>query len=242
MTQAIRPNSITCARCGTEKLLGERGPIPTYCSGACRAAVKYELSKQNGRYERGLAEERQRTAWHRAENARPCPYCEAPMPNPRRIQCGAAACRLQFNADRMRKWQRDYRTDRGFWPHANHPESQRAASRRRRQKHGHWRTLYPERAAAYDARRRALIVDARVGEAFAPSDIHERDGWTCKLCGESIDRDVAWPDPKSPSLDHIVPLSKGGAHSTTNVQSAHLGCNSSKGDKLLAEWLLVCRT
>jgi hypothetical protein len=40
MTQAIRPSTITCARCGTEKSVGQRGPVPTYCSGACRAGEK----------------------------------------------------------------------------------------------------------------------------------------------------------------------------------------------------------
>jgi 5-methylcytosine-specific restriction endonuclease McrA len=235
MTNATRPTSITCAHCGAEKKVGERGPVPTYCSGACRAAVKYELSKRDGRYERDLSEARQRTARRRIENARPCPYCNAPMSNPRRVQCGADSCRLRFTADRMRQWQRNYRETHGVWPRANHPESQRAAALRRRQAHGHWRELYPERAAAYDARRRALVTEARVGESFAPADIHERDGWTCKLCGQPIDRSIAWPHPKSPSLDHIVPLSRGGAHSMGNVQSAHLGCNSSKGNRLMVD-------
>src|ERR1044072_8630558 len=40
MTQAIRPSSITCARCGVEKKVGQRGPVPIYCSGACRAGNK----------------------------------------------------------------------------------------------------------------------------------------------------------------------------------------------------------
>jgi 5-methylcytosine-specific restriction endonuclease McrA len=36
------------------------------------------------------------------------------------------------------------------------------------------------------------------------------------------------PDPMSPSLDHILPLSKGGTHEPRNVQLAHLGCNVRK--------------
>lgn len=40
MTQAIRPAFINCARCGAEKAVGQRGPIPTFCSGACRAGEK----------------------------------------------------------------------------------------------------------------------------------------------------------------------------------------------------------
>ena len=40
MTKGIRPDFITCARCGTEKKVGQRGPVPVFCSGACRAGAK----------------------------------------------------------------------------------------------------------------------------------------------------------------------------------------------------------
>ncbi len=231
MPNATRPTTITCARCGTEKMVGRAGPIPTYCSAACRAALKHERAKQDGRYEQTLAKARQRTAQRQQENTRPCPYCGALMTNPRRVQCGLEPCRLRAAADRMREAQRAYKAEHGFWPHRRYAESQRAASIRRRQKYGHWRQQYPERAAAYDARRRALVAQARTDEVFAPLDIHVRDGWTCQLCHEPIDRAIVWPHPKSPSIDHIVPLSRGGTHALSNVQSAHLGCNSSKRDR-----------
>ncbi|MGW6946179.1 HNH endonuclease [Streptomyces xanthophaeus] len=76
------------------------------------------------------------------------------------------------------------------------------------------------------------MEQARTAEVFAPLDVHTRDEWTCQLCRLPIDPEVAWPDPMSASVDHIVPLSRGGQHSMINVQSAHLGCNSSKGDRL----------
>ena len=34
-----------------------------------------------------------------------------------------------------------------------------------------------------------------------------------------------------PTLDHIIPLSKGGSHTWDNVQLAHMGCNAGKCDK-----------
>ncbi|MEV7840190.1 HNH endonuclease [Streptomyces albidoflavus] len=167
------------------------------------------------------------------DNMNPCPYCGTLMNNPRRKQCGAAECKRAFNADRMRKWQRDYKAQHGQWyPKARHGDRQREYSRKRYQEQPHWRVRYPERAALIDARRRMRILDASQGEVFAPAAVHARNGWTCQLCHEPIDPDVAWPDPMSPSIDHVIPLARGGEHSMGNVQSAHLGCNSSKGDRV----------
>lgn len=62
--------------------------------------------------------------------------------------------------------------------------------------------------------------------------IAERDNWTCQLCGKPIDTDAVVPHPNSPTLDHIVPLSRGGDHSIENSQLAHFICNSTKSDGL----------
>ncbi|MFF4791835.1 HNH endonuclease [Streptomyces sp. NPDC001276] len=239
MTNATRPAFITCARCGTEKKVGLRGPIPTYCSGACRASLKYERSREDGRYERALTEGRQRTAARQAANQSPCPFCGAPMLNPRRKQCGAALCKKRYQAERVREWQRAYRAKHGQWCRpANYAEQQREYNRQRRQEQPHWRQMYPDRAAAYDARRRALVAEARTEDVFAPIEVHTRDNWTCRLCLLPIDPEVAWPDPMSPSIDHRIPLSRGGAHALSNVQSAHLGCNSRKCDRDMVDMVI----
>lgn len=34
-----------------------------------------------------------------------------------------------------------------------------------------------------------------------------------------------------PSLDHVIPMSKGGAHSYANTQLAHWLCNVTKGNR-----------
>lgn len=54
----------------------------------------------------------------------------------------------------------------------------------------------------------------------------------CALCGRPVDFGRKFPDPWSPTLDHIVPISKGGAPaSLENLQLAHLQCNRIKGNK-----------
>jgi endogenous inhibitor of DNA gyrase (YacG/DUF329 family) len=79
-------------------------------------------------------------------------------------------------------------------------------------------------------RSRAKAFGARVIENFDPIEIHMRDGWTCGICLQPIARGAECPDPLSPSIDHIAPLSLGGDHSRANVRSAHFGCNSRRGN------------
>ena len=59
--------------------------------------------------------------------------------------------------------------------------------------------------------------------------IKERDGFTCKQCGASIE--------KEPNLlleiDHIIPISKGGLTTEDNLQTLCWRCNRSKGSKII---------
>ena len=60
-----------------------------------------------------------------------------------------------------------------------------------------------------------------------------RDGLKCQICGGMCDwSDHSWTGysgPTYPSMDHKIPLAKGGGHVWENVQVAHLICNSEKG-------------
>lgn len=78
--------------------------------------------------------------------------------------------------------------------------------------------------------RRALLRGSHA-DSFNVGDVYERDGWTCGICYTLVDAENKWPHPMSASLDHVVPLIKGGAHTLDNVQLAHLRCNTSKGDR-----------
>lgn len=75
--------------------------------------------------------------------------------------------------------------------------------------------------------RKALAASAET-ERFSATEIFERDGWRCGICGGEVDRRLKWPNPKSASVDHIQPISQGGKHVRANVQCAHLTCNSRK--------------
>lgn len=60
--------------------------------------------------------------------------------------------------------------------------------------------------------------------------ILERDGGTCYLCGLPI------PDGDL-HFDHVIPLSRGGAHTMENIRATHKRCNLSKSDKTPEEFL-----
>lgn len=64
----------------------------------------------------------------------------------------------------------------------------------------------------------------------------KRNGLRCAICGEMCDPDDhEWTDytgPKRPTIDHIIPMSKGGGHVWDNVQIAHALCNSIKRDAI----------
>lgn len=47
---------------------------------------------------------------------------------------------------------------------------------------------------------------------------------TCGICGKEI------KDEKESTIDHIIPLSKGGADKRHNMQLAHNDCNNKKGN------------
>lgn len=60
-------------------------------------------------------------------------------------------------------------------------------------------------------------------------EIFHRDNWICQLCGLGIDPALTAPNLWSASLDHIIPLARGGRHSRANTQASHAICNSRKG-------------
>lgn len=104
------------------------------------------------------------------------------------------------------------------------PEAHRAAARA-------WAEANPEKVRqtgrATLQMRRAKIYGADA-ERFTDLEIFERDSWVCQICRKRISRRRSYPDPLSPSLDHIVPLSRGGTHTRANAQASHLRCNLRK--------------
>ena len=84
---------------------------------------------------------------------------------------------------------------------------------------------------------RAEVVD----RSITLEKLFKRDGGICWICGEPCDYGDGRKDksgnfivgPSYPSIDHVYPLSHGGAHTWQNVRLAHHRCNTLKSDKVV---------
>ena len=81
--------------------------------------------------------------------------------------------------------------------------------------------------------RRARKVKAFVAPVY-PSKIYARDGYMCWLCGGQLDMVEKVPHPLAPTIDHVIPLARGGWHEPGNIKAAHFLCNAKKSDNIVA--------
>jgi 5-methylcytosine-specific restriction endonuclease McrA len=143
---------------------------------------------------------------------RPCLHCGEGIPRSRRLNARFCSGRCKTAAGRARRVARQGRRKKcpvvgckryGFC-RKHYPNSHRARAQ-------YWGVLH---------------------EPITPSEVYERDGWTCGLCLLPVDKRLKHPDPMSVSLDHILPLSRGGDHLWANVQCSHLVCNLRKHNRV----------
>jgi len=231
--RASRPRQLECPSCSEVFDISPRsGPVPVYCSRRCKDwAAKHP----------GIA----------LPKARVCKRCGGSISaNPRNnycsLQCGRIARGEILYGPRQQVLCANPDCGAPFlrvWGARQRCCSEKCGKRRwtlqakaeGRTYHGPW----DDRRRESYHRRRALKKAASTGAPVIRSEIGDRDRWKCGLCGAKVNRDLAYPHPMSPSLDHVIPLSKGGAHSPENVQIAHLQCNSEKGNRGGGEQLLL---
>jgi 5-methylcytosine-specific restriction endonuclease McrA len=98
-----------------------------------------------------------------------------------------------------------------------------------------WRESNPEKSRKKDQRRRAMKLEAYVEDVDIVV-VLEAHGARCIVCGINIDTSLSHPHPMSVSLEHVIPLARGGEHSYKNCAPSHLRCNISKGVKPLGDF------
>lgn len=110
------------------------------------------------------------------------------------------------------------------------PRALRCAECRKRQA----RALH--RKAKMIRKRRARRDGA---EAVRADVVFVRDGYRCGICGRKTLKGKAVPHPRAPTLDHIIPLARGGKHRYDNVQCACFRCNTVAKDNAAGKQLLL---
>lgn len=73
----------------------------------------------------------------------------------------------------------------------------------------------------------------RTGKAYNDlrAQVRREEGSLCWLCPNPIDMTARAPDDDSWSLDHVIPLNKGGSLlDRSNARASHLGCNRDRKD------------
>ena len=92
----------------------------------------------------------------------------------------------------------------------------------------------------YKHQRRVRVKSQIVDKNILIEPLAMREHNRCYLCGKLVD----WNDkymvgnttvvgPTYPSIEHIIPISKGGLEAWTNVKLAHMKCNREKGSKII---------
>tara|TARA_R110000868_G_scaffold343404_2_gene604426 strand:- start:1422 stop:1793 length:372 start_codon:yes stop_codon:yes gene_type:complete len=62
----------------------------------------------------------------------------------------------------------------------------------------------------------------------------QRDGNKCGICGKRVDTSLSSGprgDDLGPSIDHVIPRSKGGSDDLANLRLAHWSCNRLRGNR-----------
>lgn len=98
--------------------------------------------------------------------------------------------------------------------------------------HKRWKARNPESIKTWQSKnrhsRRAAV--GQLSETISPTELFERDKWRCQLCGCKV-HPCATYHPQRATMDHIIPLSRGGGHIWSNLQTACNLCNSKKNSK-----------
>lgn len=179
-----------------------------------RCGIYYSEGTKSGKYfcskQCQLAQQHEDRAMRRVLllGERTCGFCQGPVPLELRNDARNCSVRCQ----------------QASWYLQNDDRLRKAARV--------WARQNPDSRLEMNERRRARKL-ALQSEPVDIAAVWDRDEGKCWICSSVVPRDAKYPHPLSRSLDHVIPLAKGGGHTFSNVALAHLRCNISKQDRLL---------
>ena len=119
----------------------------------------------------------------------------------------------------------EYRIRNKIW--YERTKNERAVKERERKRE--YKRLHPEKRRQDEQRRRALLSTVIVEKSETIGARLLLCPQKCYWCGKRL-YGRKW------HMDHVIPLSKGGSHVSSNLVKSCESCNTSKGGKLPAEW------
>lgn len=212
--------TIKCVRCGSSKEVTPRHirNRGTTCE-VCRRNAK-EAEQKAKREKR----EQQAKANREAKEAEHLRRLNAPHICKR---CG----KTYTIADYMKSVGTRYERNSGYCSRVCRDQAKAENDRRNRKK---YRSEGKRHRCKHYTRAKELGLPAE--EGITLEKLIARDGTTCAICGLQTFYGGDCRSELYPSIDHIIPLAKGGGHTWSNVQVAHRLCNSNKRDLIGTEW------
>jgi hypothetical protein len=89
-----------------------------------------------------------------------------------------------------------------------------------------------ERTRVRDRKKTVARQGALSSPRISVEIIAKRDSYICHLCNQLVDMDIKRTDKLGATIDHVLPISKGGLDTMENVALAHWICNIRKGNKV----------
>lgn len=203
-----------CAECGGKVEHGERGRPRRFCSETCKMRA---------------GNRRTRRAQEPAPKAdpRPCEHCGKtfqPKRRDRRYCYGGWCAQAAYQARKAagatsRMGEREF-TCHECWARftAKHPAARWCSH-----------SCQIRHRSREASRRRS---GNQTNDGYTDREIFERDNWTCHLCGKQLDPATDRRRPDGPTIDHVIPLSRGGTDVRANVKTACNRCNRQKAARI----------
>lgn len=213
-----------CSRCHAVVPLAEYGRVNGHHKSACRECLSTDLRAMYW-------------ADPEAQRARVRDYQRShPNEERERYQRWSEQNR-EYLLERYRQYNEAHREERRAFDrqrHAKETAADRHAQYLLRREYiraygQRYRQKYPDRIYNHRQVRRARMLGAARYEVVRRHEIITRDNSICYLCGH-----VCTPGVDL-TLDHVIPLSRGGTHTKDNIRVCCWQCNNTKRAKLLEE-------
>ncbi len=189
-----------------------------------------EISRESARRRRAADPERAREQWAKANAVRSANRVPVPRPRKYATEADRRAATNERRRGRPRsEVERSQHAERQRARRVADPDAVRA---RERAALAQWRRDNPEaylRKSRRDSSKRNALkrnADVRVVTDADLRRLLHRQAGRCAYCAE----------PEPTTLDHVVPLVRGGRHSIGNLVWSCSPCNKSKGGRLVVEF------